>query len=407
MKSNNKKNLLIFIVLTMSTGVIYKLPYIQDVFYVPLQESLNLTHSQLGNILSVAGFFSVFGFLGSIYFIDRVSKKVLIPCGLIGVGITGIYLSTFPGYLSLIFIWIFFALFGDMLYWPILVKCIKDLGSENQQGRIFGFFEAGRGLFDTIVVLMALYLFSQTNSLKNVILFYSIISLIMGIFAFLLLDKGEIKYVKKEKQKNIWLEVIKSKKVWLVAGNVFCSYSIYCALTYMMPFLQNEHNVSAVLIGVYGMLNQYGIKMMAGPFGGYLADKKFKSPSKYFRFSFISIIFIMIFMIIFSKGMLSINVGFILIIAFAALVNSMKALLFAPMQEVGIKDEISGAAISLVSFVGYLPLVFCYSLYGSILDKFQGVLGYKILFTITMCFGLVGLLVNRKLIENSRVKEKM
>ena len=112
----------------------------------------------------------------------------------------------------------------------------------------------------------------------------------------------------------------------------------------------------------------------------------------------------MIFMIIFSKGMLSINVGFILIIAFAALVNS---LLFAPMQEVGIKDEISGAAISLVSFVGYLPLVFCYSLYGSILDKFQGVLGYKILFTITMCFGLVGLLVNRKLIENSRVKEKM
>lgn len=42
MKSNNKKNLLIFIVLTMSTGVIYKLPYIQDVFYVPLQESLNL-----------------------------------------------------------------------------------------------------------------------------------------------------------------------------------------------------------------------------------------------------------------------------------------------------------------------------------------------------------------------------
>ena len=115
----------------------------------------------------------------------------------------------------------------------------------------------------------------------------------------------------------------------------------------------------------------------------------------------------MIFMIIFSKGMLSINVGFILIIAFAALVNSMKALLFAPMQEVGIKDEISGAAISLVSFVGYLPLVFCYSLYGSILDKFQGVLGYKILLTITMCFGLVGLLVNRKLIENSRVKEKM
>ncbi len=395
----NIKKCLIFIVLTMATGVIYKLPYIQEIFYVPLQESLNLTHSQLGNILSIAGFFSVFGFLGSIYFIDKVPRSILIPSGLIGVGITGIFLSTFPGYYGLILIWISFALFSDMIYWPVLVKAVKSLGNENEQGRIFGFFEAGRGLFDTIIVVIALYLFSKTDSLKEIILFYSIAATVIGIIVFLVLGKSETDNSKQDKTTNVSLEAIKSKKVWLVAGNIFCAYSIYCALTYMMPFLQNEHNISAVFVGAYGMLNQYGIKMIAGPLGRYLVDKKFKSPSKYFRFGFISIIVIMIFMIILSNGMINVNFGFVLIIIFGALVNSMKALLFAPMQEVGISEKISGSAISLASFIGYSPLVFCYLLYGRILDAFSGALGYKILFTITIGFGLLGLLINRKLMK--------
>lgn len=400
MTSENKiKKYIVFIVLTMATGVIYRLPYIQDIFYVPVQESLNLTHTQIGNILSISGFFSVFGFLGSIYFIDRISKKILIPCGLIGVGITGIYLSTFPDYNVLILIWISFALFSDMLYWPVLVKSIKELANSNLQGRIFGFFEAGRGLFDTVVVLVALYLFSTLGSLKYVILFYSSAAIVIGIVSFFVLEKDEPIRVKEESKLGVPIEAIKSKKVWLVAGNIFCAYSIYCGLTYMMPFLQNTYNISVLLIGVYGMINQYGIKMIAGPLGGYLADKKFKSTSKYFRFSFISIIFIMIFMIILSKNEVSANLVFMAIVIFSALVNSMKALLFAPMQEVGIEENISGAAISLASFIGYSPLVFSYSLYGSILDKFEGLLGYKILFSIIIAFGFLGLLINKKLMK--------
>lgn len=398
MKSNdNIKKYIIFIVLTMATGVVYKLPYIQDVFYVPVQESLNLTHTEIGNILSIAGFFSTFGFLGSMYFIDKISKKILIPCGLIGVGITGIYLSTLPGYYELILIWILFAVFSDMLYWPVLVKCVKNLGGNKKQGRIFGFFEAGRGLFDTIIVFIALYLFSVLTSLKYVIIFYSISAIIMGIVAFIVLEKDKPKNMEKENNLKVPLEVIKSKEVWLVAGNIFCAYAIYCGLTYMMPFLQNTYGVSVLLIGVYGMLNQYGIKMLAGPLGGYLADKKFKSTSKYFKFSFISIIFIMVIMIILPNKNFSINLGFVLVIAFSALVNSMKALLFAPMQEVGIDENISGAAISLASFIGYSPLVFCYSLYGNILDRFEGLFGYKILFSIIIMFGFLGLLINKKL----------
>lgn len=400
MKSENKmKKYITFIVLTMSTGVVYKLPCIQDIFYVPMRESLNLTHTQIGNILSIAGFFSTFGFLGSMYFIDKISKKILIPCGLIGVGITGLYLSTFPGYNELILIWILFSLFSDMLYWPVMVKSVKSLGNKNEQGRIFGFFEAGRGLFDTIVAFVALNLLYKLGSLKYVILFYSVSAITMGIISFIVLEKDEPIKIKKESNFSMTLEVLKSKEVWLVAGNMFCAYAIYCGLTYMMPFLQNTYSLSVVLIGVYSMINQYGIKMLAGPLGGYLADNKFKSPSKYFRFSFILIIIIMIFMIVLSDKGINVNICFVFVVVFAALVISMKALLFAPMQEVGIGENISGSAISLASFIGYSPTVFCYSLYGNILDRFEGLFGYKILFSIIIVFGLLGLLVNKKLIK--------
>ncbi|MEF9992593.1 MAG: MFS transporter [Romboutsia sp.] len=393
------KKYIIFTVLTMATGVIYKLPYIQDVFYVPIQESLNLNHSQIGNMLSVAGFISVFGFLGSIYFIDKISKKIVIPISLIGVGITGLYLYTLPGYFSLIIIWIVFALFSDMFYWPVVVKTVKDLGEKNEQGRIFGFFEAGRGLFDTIVVLSVLYLFSKTNSIRDVILFYSISCILIGIVIYFILEKEYITYTNKKNKLRFPIEVIKSKEVLLVSGNIFCSYAIYCGITYMMPFLQNIYDVSLVSIGIYSMLNQYGLKMIAGPLGGYLADRKFKSASKYFRFSFMGIILVVIVMILLPEEGNTSNIGFLFVVVFSLIVSSMKALLFAPMEEIKIREEISGQAISLASFIGYSPLIFCYSLYGNILDKFSGLLGYRILFCILIGFGIMGLVINKKLIN--------
>lgn len=41
-----------------------------------------------------------------------------------------------------------------------------------------------------------------------------------------------------------------------------------------------------MLVGTYGVVNQYCLKMVGGPVGGFLADKKFKSPAKYLRVAF-------------------------------------------------------------------------------------------------------------------------
>ena len=227
----------------------------------------------------------------------------------------------------------------------------------------------------------------------------------MGIVTFIIIEDDKHIKNKTDNKFTLPIEVFKSKEVWLVAGNIFFSYSIYCGLTYMMPFLQSKYSVTAVLIGLYSIINQYGIKILAGPISGYLADKTFKSSSKYFRFGFLFIILIMITMILFIDKDINITAYFVIIIVFSSFVNSMKALFFAPVEEIGIDKSIEGSAISFISFVGYSPLIFCYSLYGMILDNFGGVLGYKVLFMIITIFAILGLMINKKLISTINLKK--
>ena len=51
--------------LLLGAGTIYKLGFLKDAFYVPMQEFMGLSHTQIGTAMSVAGLISTFGFLAS------------------------------------------------------------------------------------------------------------------------------------------------------------------------------------------------------------------------------------------------------------------------------------------------------------------------------------------------------
>ena len=138
--------------------------------------------------MSISGAVTTVGFILAVWLSDRVSKKILLPAGLIGCGLLGLWLATLPGYNEVLIIWALFALTNDMVFWPVLLKCVKSLGSKEEQGRMFGYFEASRGLVDTIVAFSALGIFAYFGSGKlgfvNSILFYSITVIVVGILAF-------------------------------------------------------------------------------------------------------------------------------------------------------------------------------------------------------------------------------
>ncbi|MFW8159950.1 MFS transporter, partial [Klebsiella pneumoniae] len=80
----------------------------------------------------------------SMYLADRFSKKYLLPAGLLGVAACGLYLATLPSFVGYVFAFAGLAFFGEVVYWPVLLKAVRLLGTKEEQGRLFGFLEAGR-----------------------------------------------------------------------------------------------------------------------------------------------------------------------------------------------------------------------------------------------------------------------
>lgn len=377
---------------------------------------MGLSHTQIGTAMSIAGLISTFGFLASIYLTDKISKKIMIPASLLGICACGLWLSTFPSYPVFLLIYCLLAICADMLYWPTMLKTVRLLGNEDEQGRMFEIMEAGRGLMDTIVAFCALGIFSAMGStaagLRAAILFYSIVPGVIAIITFLLLEPDEKVTVsadgtgKKAGEFDGVLRALKNKKIWLVSFNIFFAYSVYCGLTYFIPFLEEAYALPAALVGVYGIINQYGLKMVGGPVGGYITDKVVHSATRYMRICFVIVSAILAVFAFLPHQSMGTAVGMTITLCTSAFVFSMRAIYFASMDEIQVPREITGSAMSIGSFIGYLPGAFMYAVYGNILDRFSGLSGYRIIFVMMAVFGVCGFLLSTYIIGIVKKEKK-
>ncbi|MBG9451209.1 membrane protein [Cytobacillus firmus] len=410
-RNSNTKKWFTLAVLILGGGTVFKLPWLKDAFYIPMMDYFHLTHTQIGFTLTVYAFIQTFGYIISMYLADRFSKKKLMPVSLIGIGLTGFYLTTFPSYYEILFIWGLFALFAEIAFWPVLIKAVRLLGDSDEQGRMFGFLEAGRGIVDTVIAFAALGIFRWLGEgaagLRGAIIFFSITMIIIAIILYFLLEDDEIKIKdgkgnKINKNKAAFegaLKAIKMPEIWVVAFTIFSVYSVYIGLTYFIPFLKEIYGIPVALVGVYGIINQYGLKMLGGPIGGFLADKKFKSSSKYLRVAFAASIIGMIIFILLPHQTLNIYVGVTFTLAYGAIIFTQRAVFFAPIEEVGIPREISGAAVSIACLVGYAPSIFAFTLYGSMLDRSPGMEGYRHVFLTMIAFAVIGFIISSYLVK--------
>ena len=67
--------------------------------------------------------------------------------------------------------------------------------------------------------------------------------------------------------------------------------------------------------------------------------------------------------------------------------------------QIGVPREMTGAAMSLGSFIGYAPSMFCYSIYGNILGKAPGLDGYRHVFMFMTAFAIMGFVVSSILVS--------
>lgn len=399
MTAHDKAKWFKFLILILGGGTIYKLANLKDAFYVPMQTFMGLSHTEIGLLLSAnaiiaTGLFVVGGMLA-----DRFDTRKLIPLGLLGTGALGLYLATFPPFSSLMIVFCLLAVCADCIYWPALLKAIRGLGNDQEQGRLFGLLEGGRGVIDTLVAFSALGVFivmgAAEAGLKAAILFYSLIDIGAGVLTWFLLRGNQTAAsttVKKNPLANL-MEAIKVPAIWVVSCNVFMVYIVYCGLTYFIPYLKEVYGLPVALVGAYGIINQYMLKILGGPAGGFIADKYCKSPSRYLKWAFLALLPMMLIILMVPKSPGYIYAGMAATLSFAFIVFSMRGVFWAPMGEVGIAPHITGSAFGIGCLIGYAPGMFAYVGYGAILDHFPGQQGYNYVFMTMMGLALVGFVV--------------
>ena len=401
--------------LVLGGGTIFKLSSMKDVFYVPMQSDWGLTNTQIGLSFTVYTIVQTTGLFLSLYIADRYSKKILLPFGLIGVGLCGLYLSTLPSFTGYLICFAAMAFFADVVYWPVLLKAVRLLGTQEEQGRLFGLLEAGRGVVDVIVASGALFVFVHFGEgkagMQAGLLYYTFITLMAGVITYFIVDDD---HVKNAKGSSANIETLKGIKhvltcpnVWLASFGIFFVYAAYCGLTYFIPFLKDIYMLPVALVGAYGIINQYALKMVGGPVGGFLADKVAKSPTVYLKWTFlISALAMMLFMQLPHQSM-NVYIGMVATLGFGAIIFSQRAIFFAPMDEIGTPRQYAGSAMAFGCIIGYMPAMFAYTLYGWILDNFKGITGYNYVFSVMIAFSLSGFICSTLLVKRIKKQKVM
>lgn len=398
--------------LILGAGTIFKLSNIKDVFYVPMQQDWGLTNAQIGFGFTIYTIVQTIGLFSSLYIADRFSKKILLPVGLIGVGLCGAYLSTLPSFTGYLITFGFMALFSDVVYWPVLLKAVRLLGNKEEQGRLFGFLEAGRGVVDVIIASGALYVFvlfgEGKDGMQAGLIFYTVVTILIGIITYFIVDE-DIPLAKTSSSANQKiLEGIKSiltcPNLWLASMTIFFIYSAYCGLTYFIPFLKDIYALPVALVGAYGIINQYALKMLGGPIGGYLSDKVFKSPTNFLKFTCLLAAAAMSLFMLLPHENMNVYLGMAATLGFGVIIFSQRAIFFAPMEEIGTKREYAGSAMAFACIIGYMPAMFAYVLYGTLLDTFPGIKGYNFVFSMMILFSLLGYVTSSTL--SRRIKKR-
>ena len=407
----NSKKWISFAMMMLGAGTIYKLYFMSDAFYVQMEELWGLTNTQIGIIYSVTGWISTFGFLVAIYLTDRFSKKRLIPFAMICNGVAGLALTLRPAFPVMLALFCVFAVCADMLFWPTMLKTVRLLGGSEEQGRMFGFLETGRGLIDTVVNAAALGIFALLGStllgFQAGLVFFSALTILIGIGCFFLLEDDAIASAGSAAEKNREtlkgvVSVLKNPDVWMVSINVFFVYAVYSGIKYFAPYLSDVYGLPMVMASAYAILNSYVLKMVGGPIGGFVSDKITHSAARFIRFMFVLVALALVALIAMSGASLSIVAMMCCALLISAFIFCQRAVFFAPMDEIMVSRENSGSAMALGSFIGYLPGAFMGVVYGAQLDAHPGAEGYKIVFIIMAVLAVVGFGVSSLLIRTIR-----
>ena len=367
------------LLLAAGAGIIFQLPYIRETFYVPIQNAMGLSNSQMGLLSSGYATMATLSYFIGGTIADKFSARKLLTFSFIATGLLGLWFSTFPSFTVGRIIFVLIGISSIITYWSACIKATRMLGTEEEQGRLFGLQEGLRGILNAVVVFVMAWVFAQFSDevagASAAIKVCAIVDIIIGILNFIFIED-----TKREEQQESLGEVVKGMfktlllpRVWLLVAIVFTAYSVYGLVSYVTTYAQEFFGMTATTAATLGGI-RYLVQGLGGIVAGFVADRLSRAKvivggSIGMALSFVLYIFIPV-----QGGLL----GAIIFNFFFGLffIYAVRSQYFAIHDDAGIPLRLSGRVSGIASALGYAPDLFMYTMVGNWMDSY-GHTGYN------------------------------
>ncbi len=403
---------LVMACLCLSGGIIFLLPFLREVYYIPLQKALGLTNTQLGVLMSVFGAVSLLTYFPGGWLADRVSSRKLISFSMLATGLAGFAFATFPSYPLSIAIHGFWGVTCSLTFWGAMIKATRNWAPAAEQGRAFGILESGRGIAELAGSTALLAVFAGMGGgkpgLARVVVLFSVIDILLAVMAwFMLVDAPRNGRRPGEGAQKIELRqmiiVLKMPVVWLMSIVIMAAYAAYWGAYYFTPYATDVFLMSVVFGGAIGVGKMW-VKPFAALGAGFLADKAGVAKTIAWSFGVLVPSFV-----VFTLTPGNPNLVGILIVntAVASLaIFALRGIYFALLEEVGIPLAITGTVAGLMSAIGFTPDVFMPLLGGVLMDRYPGARGYRYFFAFVVVLCLLGFLASLVILKKNGPKRR-
>ena len=409
LKADSVRHWLTMAVLSLSGGIIFLLPFLQEVYYKPLAEALYLDNTEVGSLLSVFGVTAMLSYAPGGWLADRVNPRILLTVSLLLTGGLGFYFATFPSYTISLGIHAVWGITITLLFWAAMIRVTRNWAPSSEQGRAFGILETGRGLGEVFSSMALLAVFGALGSnafaLSTVISLFSAIIVFLGVMAWFTIEDGSANEDLTKDQPKVGLKeilaVLKLPAVWLIAVVILAGYSAYWG-TFRFTSYSSDIFAMTVTMAAAISVGKMWAKPVAALIAGFVSDKLGIAKSVAFLFVVLIASFSLFALLPGEPSLLAVMILNVAIASIA--VFAIRGIYFALLDEGGIPLAVTGTAAGFVSVIGFTPDIFMPLMGGVILDQNPGPEGYRLFFFLVagICaIGLVATLLLYRMTANS------
>ena len=389
-----------FILITLCSQFTFALLAMKGVLLPQILELWDVSKTQFGLLLSIYGLASNFMYVLLSWAQDRYAPRQLISVTMIIGGITTSFLGKTSDFYVLLSLLLVLAICCEGAFWPAILSSVRKSASDQNQSKVFGILEGGRGLIEflqnAITIGLYAWLGNSVLGLEVAFMLNGGVMVLLGIICWFVLPREPL--LKSSDTSGDMMEEVREgmkvtlamPEIWLAGVSGFFIYFAYTSLPFYVTYLDESFALPALAASIFAILSTSVGRISSAFVAGFVTNRLFGSSAGGMQAGLILIALLGTALALMPTSQSLVWIAMSLLMPLVFIIFFMRALYFAPYGEMGLPPRFSGSVIAVAAFVVYAPSSFGYLLWGYLLDTFPGDSGYRYLFATLAIIGIAG-----------------